>query len=33
LNLAFEPAQRAFQRFAVLQYYFCQLNPPPLWHG
>ena len=32
LNFAFEATKRAFERFAILQYYFCQLNPPPLWH-
>jgi hypothetical protein len=29
LNLALESAESAFQRFAVLQYYFCQTNSPP----
>jgi hypothetical protein len=29
LNLALEPAESAFQRFAVLQHYFCQTNSPP----
>ena len=32
LNFALKATKRAFESFAILQYDFCQLNPPPLWH-